>query len=105
MADCHVRAGQVRIVDLPAIEQLPDGEQLNSGMTTPPRRVVEPGVRGFGLHAWAGRLEGQEDADLSPFALDHATKVAHIAGHDVAGLDGENDLLRRAVRVVVEIEA
>ena len=93
-----------RVGGLLSIENLLDGEDLQPGVGGAVGGFVEPGFGGFFEHGFGGRLETEVDADLGFFAVEHACEIANLRDGDAAGFDREDDLLRLAGVVVVEVE-
>src|ERR1700677_4889908 len=70
-----------------------------------PRARVEAGGCGLFLHGLRGLVEGDQDADLGLFALDHADEIAYMADLHFASLDGDDDLLGGLVALIEEVQA
>lgn len=93
-----------RVVDALAIEEFGDSQDLQARVI-PPGRFVEACGGGLRAHRLGGLFESNENADLCLLALDDTAQVSNIFDADVAGFDGENDLLRFAAFFVVKVEA
>ena len=88
-----------------AVENLLDGEDLQLGVGGAVGGFVKSGLGGLLEHGFGWGFETEEDADLSFLAGEYPDEIADLGNGDAARLYRENDLLRLAGVVVVEVEA
>ena len=84
-----------RGIDFLAFEQLGNGKNLDSRVLGVPRdALVEAGAGGFLAHRRGRVFHRNEQADRGIFPLDHAAQVPDVGWAGLAGLHGNDDLLR-----------
>ena len=79
-------------------------EDLQLGIGSAVGGFVETGLGGLAQHGFGRCFKTKKDADLGFFARENANQVANLRNGHAARLDREDDLLRLAGVVVVEVE-
>ncbi len=88
-----------------SVEELLDGQDLESRIACAVGGFVEAGFGGFFEHGFGGLFEAEKDADLGFVALDDSAQIADLGDADSSGFDREDDLAGFAGLVVVEVES